>query len=45
MARKLVGALDYMHNELNIVHRDIKPQNVMLDEGGVPILADFGKAK
>jgi serine/threonine protein kinase len=39
-----VDALDYLHNEVQIVHRDIKPSNVLLDEGGAPLLVDFGKA-
>ena len=45
MAKCLVDALDYLHNEKNIVHRDIKPANVLLDESGAPLLVDFGKAE
>jgi len=45
MAQSLIHALVYLHDELNIVHRDIKPQNILVDEGGSPILADFGKAR
>ena len=41
---QVCDALDYAH-ERNIVHRDVKPANVMLNVQGEAILTDFGIAK
>ena len=43
LARELAEALAYAHGE-GIVHRDVKPQNVMIDKQGRLHLMDFGLA-
>ena len=43
--RQLCEALLFLKNKFNISHRDIKPQNVLVFDGDIYKLADFGEAK
>lgn len=43
ITRKLTGALDVAH-EAGLVHRDVKPENVLFRANGTPVLMDFGTA-
>ena len=40
----ILGALEYLH-ENNIVHRDVSPDNIFLQELGPPVLLDLGAAR
>ncbi len=52
IAAKIANALDYAHrrpapdgSELNLVHRDVSPQNILISDEGDIKLCDFGIAK
>lgn len=44
MLLKLLDAIGFMHDQ-NILHRDISPDNILLDQSGNPVLIDFGAAR
>ena len=42
---ELVNVIDYLHNEMNISHNDLKPSNILLDANFHIKLIDFSTAK
>jgi len=44
LTREVAGALDYAHRH-GVIHRDVKPENILLAEDGAALLADFGIAR
>ena len=45
MTLALLDTLIYLHGQHNIAHRDLKPQNILLDEENNPKICDLGMAK
>jgi serine/threonine protein kinase len=42
--RQLLEAVAFAHKH-QVIHRDVKPKNILIDSRGAPKLADFGIAK
>lgn len=36
--------MQYIHS-LNMIHRDLKPQNILIDENKIPVICDFGTSR
>ncbi|QRV92298.1 Vegetative incompatibility protein HET-E-1 [Ceratobasidium sp. AG-Ba] len=43
MSMQISDGLSYLH-ESNVVHGDLKGDNILIDEAGVPLISDFGNA-
>ncbi|WP_437191977.1 serine/threonine protein kinase [Planctomicrobium sp. SH527] len=44
LIRSIANAVDYIHHQ-GLLHLDIKPKNIIIDEHGMPRLIDFGIAQ
>ena len=44
IAVDVLGALEFLHDELQVIHRDVKPGNILLSTSGQAKLGDLGIA-
>lgn len=44
LTKRILPAVRYIHG-MGMLHRDISPDNILIDESGEPILIDFGAAR
>lgn len=38
----MVNALHYLHSKLHVIHRDVKPSNILINRNGEVKMCDFG---
>lgn len=44
-AAEVVLALEYLHTEMNVIYRDLKPENLLITKNGHIKITDFGLSK
>ncbi|SPF79225.1 Serine/threonine-protein kinase PknB [Aliiroseovarius pelagivivens] len=44
VTEKMLSAVSFIHDN-GMLHRDISPDNILIDENGQPVLIDFGAAR
>merc|ERR1712025_855265 len=42
VACSVIKALDYLHTNLQVIHRDVKPSNILINRQGCVKMCDFG---
>lgn len=45
IGRPLLSAVEYAQVSRNLVHRDLNPRNILVTDGGVPKITDYGISK